>query len=265
MKTKKHRYSISATRRAPFAAIACLLAFFALNSGIAMAQCSPDLTPPTIACTDIAVELDASGLASVFSASALYSTAAITSIYDRCSGGTGYYPDNEEYFTIVAVPSQFDCNDLDSPVAVNITVFDQAGNSAVCVSTVTVTDPLQACVVIEGEGEVLPEGEGEILPEGEGEVLPEGEGEVLPEGEGEVLPEGEGEVLPEGEGEVLPEGEGEVLPEGEGEEECEGCGGCNGCCCDSGDDEKDVKRLLGDWLLVGLSMTVLVAFAGTRK
>jgi len=215
MKTKTHRWSISAARRSPLTLAACLLAVFAFGSGAAMAQCAPDLTPPTITCTDITVTLDASGFASLFSASALYSTAAITSIYDRCSGGTGYYPDNEAYFTIEAVPSQFNCNDLDSPVSVAITVSDQAGNSAECVSTVTVTDPLQACVVIEGEGEVL-EGEGEVLPEGEGEVLPEGEGEVLPEGEGEVLPEGEGEVL-EGEGEVIPEGEGEIIPEGEGE------------------------------------------------
>jgi|GEM_PF-1310115 len=215
MKTKTHRWSISAARRSPLTLAACLLAVFAFGSGAAMAQCAPDLTPPTITCTDITVTLDASGFASLFSASALYSTAAITSIYDRCSGGTGYYPDNEAYFTIEAVPSQFNCNDLDSPVSVAITVSDQAGNSAECVSTVTVTDPLQACVVIEGEGEVL-EGEGEVLPEGEGEVLPEGEGEVLPEGEGEVL-EGEGEVIPEGEGEIIPEGEGEVIPEGEGE------------------------------------------------
>ena len=215
MKTKTHRWSISAARRSPLTLAACLLAVFAFGSGAAMAQCAPDLTPPTITCTDITVTLDASGFASLFSASALYSTAAITSIYDRCSGGTGYYPDNEAYFTIEAVPSQFNCNDLDSPVSVAITVSDQAGNSAECVSTVTVTDPLQACVVIEGEGEVL-EGEGEVLPEGEGEVLPEGEGEVL-EGEGEVIPEGEGEIIPEGEGEVIPEGEGEVIPEGEGE------------------------------------------------
>ena len=265
MITKKYWCSILTPRCTPLAVIACVLAVFAFNPSVALAQCAPDLTPPTIACTDITVELDATGVASLFSATALYSTAAITSIYDRCSGGTGYYPDNEAYFTIVAIPSQFDCDDLDAPATVDITVFDQAGNTATCVSTVTVTDPLGACVVIEGEGEMLPEGEGEVLPEGEGEVLPEGEGEVLPEGEGEVLPEGEGEVLPEGEGEVLPEGEGEVLPEGEGEEECDGCGGCGGCCCDSGNDEEDVKKLLGDWLLIGLSMTVLVAFTGIRK
>ena len=225
MKTKTYRRNISAARRLPFTLAACLLAVLAFGSGAAMAQCAPDLSPPEISCTDITVELDLSGAASLFSASALYSSAAITSIYDFCSGGTGYYPDNEEYFTIQASQAAFTCDDLDGPVAVTITVSDKAGNSASCASTVTVLDPLDAClIVVEGEGEVLPEGEGEVLPEGEGEVLPEGEGEVLPEGEGEVVVEGEGEVLPEGEGEVLPEGEGEVVVEGEGEVVVEGEG-----------------------------------------
>ena len=132
------------------------------------------------------------------------------------------------------------------------------------------------------EGEVLPEGEGEMPAEGEGEtpaegeVLPEGEGEALTEGEGEtpvegeVLPEGEGETPAEGEGEgeVLPEGEGEVLVEGEGEAtegEPEGEGEDDACgCCASTDKHATpelLKRILGDWLIVGTSLLVLMSMS----
>jgi|GEM_PF-909189 len=117
---------------------------------------------------------------------------------------------------------------------------------------------------VEGEGEVPAEGEGEIPAEGEGEAPVEGEGEVLPEGEGEVLPEGEGEVLPEGEGEILPEGEGEILPEGEseGEEEDDGCGcGCN----KNAPFPNAIKRTLGDFLLLGVTLAVLFGVWSTTS
>ncbi|NLV46142.1 MAG: hypothetical protein GXY07_16770 [Candidatus Hydrogenedentes bacterium] len=116
------------------------------------------------------------------------------------------------------------------------------------------------------EGEAPAEGEGEVVAEGEGEAAVEGEGEVVAEGEGEAPEEGEGEVVAEGEGEIVAEGEGEAPVEGEGEEEGEdeACG-----CCSA--PEKDaaikalLKRTLGDWLLVGMSLTVLLSLSGTCK
>ena len=53
--------------------------------------------------------------------------------------------------------------------------------------------------------------------------------------------------------EQLDEGEGENI---EGEEEAETPGWCRGCRGASNAPE-DTKRLLGDWLLIGLSMLVL--------
>jgi hypothetical protein len=199
-----------------FLLTACLCVMGLVLSGNAQSQCDSS-APPVLTCQDITVELDDSGIASVFAAAALYSTEAITYLYQDCAGA---YENNPSAFVISVEQSTFTCDDIGEPVAVPLIVLmaDGLSGPAECTFNVTVTDPLGLCpVVVEGEGEVLPEGEGEVLPEGEGEILPEGEGEVLPEGEGEVLPEGEGEVLPEGEGEVLPEGEGEVLPEGEGE------------------------------------------------
>jgi|GEM_PF-1652587 len=143
-------------------------------------------------------------------------------------------------------------------------------------------------VPIEGEGEVPAEGEGEVPTEGEGEVPTEGEGEVPTEGEGEVPTEGEGEVPTEGEGEVPTEGEGEAPAEGEGEVPVEGevegevdgeqegeaegegegeeeaCGCCGGC--QENQKAGDViKRYLGDWLLVGISLLTLLALAAQRS
>ena len=93
--------------------------------------------------------------------------------------------------------------------------------------------------VVPAEGE--PENEGDP-PEGEGEGGPsEGEGEVEP-GEGEL----EGEFV---EGET----EGEA---GEGEEEA--CG-----CCQTMDKNlsprEQLQRTLGDWLLAGLGLSILLA------
>ncbi len=55
------------------------------------------------------------------------------------------------------------------------------------------------------------------------------------------------------------DGEGE--PEGEGDDGCGGCGGCGGS------DEKPaekLKRLVGDWLLVGLSLLALLTMVNRK-
>ena len=154
----------------------------------------------------------------------------------------------------------------------------------------------------EGEGEVLPEGEGEILVEGEGEVLPEGEGEILVEGEGEPPVEGEtieGES-PEGEALDLNEVAEELLERFDeldvnedgllsyeevlaafgalSEEQFGKLDGDNNgflsreeldaflnppACCGCGAKRFEPGGIFGDWLLLGLSILVLLAF--TRK
>ena len=210
-----------------FLLTACLCVMGLVLSGNAQSQCDSS-APPVLTCQDITVELDDSGIASVFAAAALYSTEAITYLYQDCAGA---YENNPSAFVISVEQSTFTCDDIGEPVAVPLIVLmaDGLSGPAECTFNVTVTDPLGLCpVVVEGEGEVLPEGEGEVLPEGEGEILPEGEGEVLPEGEGEELPEGEGEELPEGEGEEPVEGEGEEPVEGEGETPVEGEPECTG-------------------------------------
>ncbi|NLV44172.1 MAG: hypothetical protein GXY07_06705 [Candidatus Hydrogenedentes bacterium] len=111
---------------------------------------------------------------------------------------------------------------------------------------------LSDCVVpAEGEGE---HEEGEVS---EGESEPN-EGETS-EGEGS---EGEGEhdegETSEGEGS---EGEGETT---EGEDEDEACG-----CCQSMEEDRtpreQLERTLGDWLLIGLSLSALCLFANSQK
>lgn len=96
--------------------------------------------------------------------------------------------------------------------------------------------------------------QGIFQEEGEGEG--EGEGEIPVEGEGEFSEgEGEGEPLEEGEGEVVAEGEGELPVEGE--DEGESCG-CN--CQNSGKRILPLRRFLGDMVLIGLCIIVLVAY-----
>lgn len=110
-------------------------------------------------------------------------------------------------------------------------------------------------------GGVVPE-EGEV--EGEGEsVEGETEGELSEgETEGEAIEgETEGEAI---EGEVEGEsGEGEGESEGEGEGEEEACG-----CCKPTDKDLTpgelLERTLGDWLLIGLSLTIVTAFVRAR-
>ncbi len=105
--------------------------------------------------------------------------------------------------------------------------------------------------LLEGEGEVSTEGEGESV---EGELPAEGEltneGEPPVEGEGETPAEDEGE-LAEDEGEPqegeIEEGESVEGESVEGEDEYYGC--CN---------SSSAKALIGDWLIVGLALLVLM-------
>lgn len=109
----------------------------------------------------------------------------------------------------------------------------------------------------EGEGGTEGEYEGEGPGEGEsveGETEGEsGEGEGPFEGE-QVEGESEGEP---GEGEVHYEGEIPSEGEGEGEEDSCGCG-----CCSEGEKHLNfpemIDKTLGDWLLVGLCLLVMV-------
>ena len=179
-----------------------------------------------------------------------------------------------------------------SPIAVARTLtldqLDQLLSGQLYVQLTSTTYPEGAirgqldCLAAEGEGEVLEgegdEGEGEA-PEGEGGEgeMPEGEavegeGEA-PEGEGgegEAVEgegdegesvEGEGEA-PEGEpveGETV-EGEGEAA-EGEDEPPC-------GCCREHGKafaPYEDMKRMLADWLVVGLTIVAVLGLGATRR
>jgi len=45
-------------------------------------------------------------------------------------------------------------------------------------------------------------------------------------------------------------------------EECTGCRACMGCCKT---DDRTLQQYLGDWLLVGLSLLVMMAFVNSRK
>ena len=104
---------------------------------------------------------------------------------------------------------------------------------------------INANFVKEGGEEGEDEGEGETGVEGEkeGEAILEGEKE------GELTPEGEDEG--EGEGEISNEGEGET-PENTG-------------CCKSGDTQKNFRDILKDWLLMGVTMSVLLAITSRKR
>ncbi len=69
-------------------------------------------------------------------------------------------------------------------------------------------------------------------------------------------------VSPEGEEEPEGEPEGESEGEGEGEDEDDKC--CRGCKS-SGDVTTDIKRFLGDYLLVGLALLTLLTFTTQKK
>ena len=70
----------------------------------------------------------------------------------------------------------------------------------------------------------------------------------------------EGELEGEGEGEGEPDGEGE----GEAPPDCFQCKGCAGCDADKSLREQ-IQHFLGDYLILGLGMMMLVALGRTRR
>ena len=118
-------------------------------------ECSPDLTPPVLTCKNITLNLDAAGVANLFSAGTLYTTSAITRLDDACDGS---WNSNPEAFTITGGPNFFDCKDVDVPVTTYIRAEDSSGNTVECILKVTVKDPLGTCVVDEcNPDDLLPE------------------------------------------------------------------------------------------------------------
>ncbi|MEM7104576.1 MAG: HYR domain-containing protein [Bacteroidota bacterium] len=99
------------------------------------AQCSFNITvndteDPVATCNDITIQLNTVG----------NHTLTTGEIDDIANGSS----DNCETNFAVS-PNMFDCNDVDTNVAVTLTVTDDAGNSADCTANVFVTDPLMAC------------------------------------------------------------------------------------------------------------------------
>ena len=89
-----------------------------------------DVTPPVAVCQDATVQLDASGNVSIDS-----------SLIDNGSS------DNCGIASMTVSPSTFDCSDVGDNT-VTLTVYDAAGNSSTCTSTVTVEDdtaPVAVC------------------------------------------------------------------------------------------------------------------------
>jgi hypothetical protein len=99
--------------------------------------------------------------------------------------------------------------------------------------------------------------EGEAGSEGEAKL----EGEVESELEGEAGFEGESDDGPVLEGES--DAEGEILSEGETPDDGEDA--AVGCCRSSAKRLGDVRKLFGDWLLIGLSLMALGALAQSSR
>ena len=87
-----------------------------------------DDTPPAVSCNNITVQLDATGNVSIVLA-------------DIDNGAS----DNCGIASQVLSPSSFDCSDVGANV-VTVTVTDNAGNSTICTSTVTVEDVIPPTV-----------------------------------------------------------------------------------------------------------------------
>jgi hypothetical protein len=89
-----------------------------------------DTISPTAACTDITIDLDASGMATIVPG-------------DVNLGSS----DNCGIDSITVSPDTFDCSDIGTPVSVTLTVTDPSGNSDSCVAIVTVEDNLEPEVI----------------------------------------------------------------------------------------------------------------------
>jgi hypothetical protein len=96
-----------------------------------------DTELPVVSCSDITLELDASGNATI-DASDLLTTVPT----DNCSVAS-----------VTLSRTSFTCTDLGS-VTVTVTVTDASGNTATCTSAVTVTDPFTASVSAGPDAEI---------------------------------------------------------------------------------------------------------------
>jgi len=92
-----------------------------------------DTTPPTALCRDEIVPLDSNGQASITPG-------------DVDDGSF----DNDQIVSLTVIPNSFSCDDL-GPNTVTLIALDPAGNQGACFATVTIEDPLGACLVIGGE------------------------------------------------------------------------------------------------------------------
>jgi hypothetical protein len=121
-----------------------------------------DRTPPQVFCRALRISLDETGTA-----------AATIALFDNGSTDDS----GGEVNVLSAEPDTFTCVTT-GLVTVTVTLADPLGNTATCTAFAIVSDPLDACVVPEGEGEAITEGEGEAASqEGEGEASADGEGE----------------------------------------------------------------------------------------
>lgn len=85
-----------------------------------------DNTPPTVACQNITISLNAGGNASIVPADVFDAAGSA----DNCQPGSSLTP-------VTVTPNTFDCTDL-GPNTVTLTVEDDAGNAQTCNATVTV-------------------------------------------------------------------------------------------------------------------------------
>lgn len=91
-----------------------------------------DATPPTPVCENPTVQLDENGN-HILDGNLLFGGGT-----DNC--GAVFFESMN--------PTSVDCTNLGSPVSITVTAIDEAGNTATCISTVTVTDetdPVPAC------------------------------------------------------------------------------------------------------------------------
>lgn len=111
-----------------------------LNSILPLFPPSPDTIPPVAICQDLLLNLDDLGMA----------------FLDPGSVDNGSYDEDSLLYMVVNLDN-FNCSDIGS-LLVELTVFDKAGNSDSCNSTITIDDPLGACCKVDRSVHYLPGG-----------------------------------------------------------------------------------------------------------
>ncbi len=119
---------------ATFPAGVTTVTYTSTDAGGLVSECSFTVTvnddePPVVICTDITIELDASGNAAIVPGDLLASPAA-----DNCAVAS-----------VTLSRTTFSCDDL-GVVSVTVTAADASGNTSECISSVTVTDPFPRSV-----------------------------------------------------------------------------------------------------------------------